>query len=268
MRQHKHSEFTLMTSQPASLPQLESIQPLVRYVDEHQAVIETHFKLKSRVPTPATPAGPAIVDARIEIDGDDGFHDEHEQTLQLDDLHGMLRIDLVRPHRWWPATMGEQRLYEVTVSLMLDQYVADMRSVTIGLTSVRRSDQPTDTTLLVNGRTYTVGEIMPIDASDENSLLPIGGDSLIIVRDHYGPDILYQAADRAGILLVQCVPIDATGHPEQIVDEQVARLATHPSLAGWCVGHLGSLAPNIAGRLRALDPTHNVFTQVPGGWAA
>lgn len=257
-----------MTSRPASLPQLESVRPLVRYVDEQQAVIDTHFQLKSCVPTPAQPPGPAIVDARIEIDGDDGFHDEHEQTLQLKQLHGMMRIDVVRPHRWWPATMGEQRLYDITVSILLEHHVVDSLSVTIGLTSVRIGDDDADAALLVNGRAYTAGDVMPIDASDEQSLLPVGGDSLLIVRDHYGPDVLFEAADRAGILLVQCIPIDADGHPEQIVGEQVDRLAAHPSLAGWCVGHLGKLAGDIAGRLRTLDPTHNVFTRVPGGWAA
>ena len=256
-----------MQGNHTDLPQLDAIQPLVRYVDEDQAVIDTHTKLKSRVPTPSRLPGPAIVDARIELDGDDGFHDEHEQTLHLKNLHGVIRVEVVHPHRWWPANMGEQRLYKITVSLLIDGQTVDMTVSTIGLTSVRRPDDADDPILLVNGRDYHVRDVLAVDAVDENSLLPVGGDSLLMVRDHYGPDVLYHAADQAGILLVQCVPIEPAGCPEQSVRDEVARLASHPSLAGWCVGHLGDLAEQRALCLRAIDPTHSVFTDVPD-WAA
>ena len=102
-----------------------------------------------------------------------------------------------------------------------------------------------------------------VDKIDEHSLLPATGDSLLLVRDHFGAEVLYEAADRAGILLVQCVPIDAEGKLELSVAEQVDRLASHPSLAGYFVGHLGKLTGKVAEALKLLDPTRSVFLNFP-----
>jgi len=250
-----------------SLPELDSIRPIVRYVDEAQAVLDVQMSIKPRFPTRSTPVGPSIVDARVEIDGDDGFHDEHEGTLNLDHLRGSIRMEMVHPARWWPAGMGEQAMYRLSVHLLMAGEIIDTLVSNFGLTSVRRNNGDSHQ-LTVNGKQHHIGEVLPIDAIDENCLLPVSGTSLLVVRDHYGPDLLYQAADRAGILLVQCVPIDPTGHPEYDVITEVARLSSHPSLAGWCVGHLGLLSTEMAGRLRDLDPSHNIYTDIPREWAA
>src|SRR5690606_12906808 len=89
-------------------------------------------------------------------------------------------------------------------------------------------------------------------------------NSLLIVRDHYGTDLLYDAADRAGILMVQCVPIHPSGEPERDVAVEISRLAGHPSLAGWYVGHLGNLSDRLAAAIRTLDPPHTIFRELPG----
>lgn len=256
-----------MVAAPRIFPELAAIRPVVRYVDEAQAVIDVHFALKPRVPTRAITTGPSLVDVRVEIDGDDGFHDENETTIALDELRGVARMEMVHPQRWWPAGMGEQAMYRLSVHLLGSGEIVDSVQSSFGLTSVRRGEG-TDLQLVVNGKVHLIGEVLPIDAVDENALLPAGGDSLLVVRDHYGPDLLYEAADRAGILLVQCIPIDPAGHPELAAAMAVARLSSHPSLAGWCVGHLGDLSNEMAGRLRHLDPVHNVFTRVPREWAA
>jgi hypothetical protein len=249
-------------------PGLAAVRPLVRYVDESQAVIDTHIQIKPSVPVDHATTAIDAVEVMVEIDGDDGFHDEHQQVVPLKQMQGMIRLEVVRPDRWWPAGMGEQAMYRLHVHLMIGGHAIDSHVTSIGFTSVRNSEAGKSRELVINGRRYTVGVVMPIDAIHEHALLPVGGDSLLIVRDHYGPDLLYQAADRAGILMVQCVPIDPTGRPEQTMSEQVTRLAGHPSLVGWCVGHLGDLSHEIATRLHELDPTHAVFTDVPEEWAA
>ena len=93
--------------------------------------------------------------------------------------------------------------------------------------------------------------------------MPACGDSLLLVRDHYAPDLLCAAADSAGILLIQAIPIDPDGQPERRLDAEVCRLTHHPSLAGYFVGHLGQLSDRIAHRLRELDPTRAVFRRYP-----
>lgn len=257
-----------MVAPSQSQPKLSHILPIVRYVDEEQAIVDVAVALRAAMPTRSRSIGPKIIDVLLELDSEDGFHDEEHQTLHLTDLRGSARMQVVHPTRWWPAGMGDQSLYNLSISLLWGDAIVDKQTVTVGLTSVRRSEDILPADLLVNGKHYHALDVVAIDAIHENSFLPIGGESLLIIRDHYGPDLLYQAADRAGLLLIQCVPIDPDGHPEAAVADQIARLSAHPSLAGWCVGHLGGLRDQVAGSLRELDPVHNVFLDVPEEWAA
>ena len=106
--------------------------------------------------------------------------------------------------------------------------------------------------------------IVTIGRNDEESVLPVTGDTLLLVRDHYGPNVLYDAADRAGILLIQAVPLTHESGRSIVVRREVDRLASHPSLAGWMVDHIGRIADRVVERIHHLDPTRRVFRQQPG----
>lgn len=248
---------------------IRAVRPLVRYVDEDQAVIDTHLIAASMLPgadaePDALPPNP-LVDVVLEIDGADGFHDEGRTRVRLVDGHAAMRFEMVRPQRWWPAGMGEQPLYDFTVHVLHRDDEIEQRKITLGLTSVRRDrvDQHGDVAFLVNGQVCNIRHVITVDRVDERHLLPVTGTSLLLVRDHYGPDVLYDAADRAGILLVQCIPIHPDGTPEVDVQAQVDRLSPHPSLAGWFVGHLGQISDTIAQQIATLDPTRTVFRELP-----
>jgi hypothetical protein len=244
---------------------LESVRTLIRYVDEDQAILEVHVTLRRPLPivprrSPGATGGLGLL---IELHSNEGFHDEHLVPLHLRHRRGTFRMQVVQPSRWWPAGMGEQPLYDLTASLLVDDAIVDQHQHTVGFTSVRPDDESQlveqQQVLLVNGRRFEVEAIVAVDRIDENSLLPAAGDTLIMVRDHYGPDLLYEAADRAGIMLIQCVPIHPEGRPEVEVPAQVCRLASHPSLAGWFIDHHGDVSRRIAQRLRRLDPTHSLI---------
>ncbi len=268
-----------MDSQIAKPVQFDSVRPLVRYVDKEQAVIEIHTSL--RRPLPLT-GGPywrfgRRLELLVELSSSDGFRDEFRLPLRLRHGRSKVRLDVVHPRRWWPAGMGEQPLYDLSVDLLLGGQIVDQWRSTIGFTSVRSQGMPTDASgrphasrllLMVNGQQCDIDAVVPIDLINENSLLPVAGDSLLMIRDHYGPDLLYEAADRAGIMLIQCVPIHPEGRPEVDVAEQVSRLAAHPSLAAWFIGHLGHASRRIAHRLRRLDPSHCLMTGASDSWAA
>ncbi len=253
-----------MTRPSAPAPAFTSVRPLVRYVDEDQAVLEVHFSIRPAVAQPPR-ALPRRVGLQLHVRGAEGFNDEERFNVDLQRGAGTVRTHLVRPQLWWPVGMGQQALYELELQLLHGEVVSDACSHTIGLTSVRTrdGDRLTPASLVINGQECPISELLPIDAPDEQSFLPISGHSLVVVRGHYGPDVLYSAADRAGILMLQCVPIAPHGRPEQDIDVQVDRLAPHPCLAGWYVGHLGPMAKKIARRIRQLDPTHGVFTTMP-----
>ncbi len=244
---------------------LSSVRPLVRYVDEDQAVIDTHFCTAGSIPQ-ATAGFTGEADVHITIQGLDGFHDEGQTRTPVRDGEGSVRFEVVCPQRWWPAGMGDQPLYKLTLSLIQGDSIVDEQTSTFGLTSVRRDkdhDAQGTPGFLVNGQHCKIQSVIMVDRVDENTLLPATGDSLLMVRDHYGPELLYEAADRAGVLLVQSVPISAEGKPSDEVTKQIDRLATHPCLAGWFVGHLGDVRDKVSQRIKSLDPTHAVFEKFP-----
>jgi hypothetical protein len=261
-------------SAPASA-RFDTVRPLVRYVDADQAVIEVPFTLAPALP-PAKPRHPANLAVLVQISGEDGFNDEliFQLPSRLPDLHAAHhppQLTILRPDRWWPAGLGEQPLYRMRLTLLADEDVADVWSASFGLTSIRANPRHGREILLVNGREHEIHGVVVIDRIDERRLLPAAGDSVLLVRDHYGTDLLYQAADRAGILMIQCVPIHAQAAPHADVLAQVQRLVHHPCLAGWFVGHLGPLADDVARAIRRLDPTRAVFSGIgekPHIWAA
>ncbi len=243
---------------------LASVRPMVRYVDEDEAIIEARLEIVSRLPGEPPPRH-AEARVHLEVRGDDGFFDEADERVELTDGAGVVRYHVVHPERWWPASMGKQPLYQLTVAAADGPRTIGRQQFTLGLTSVSRqvNDETAGLELRVNGQACPIDSVVVIDRVDENQLLPAAGDSLLLVRDHYGPDVLYHAADRAGILMIQCVPIDPRGKPEWDVVSHVDRLIAHPSLAGWFVGHLGKLSDQVAERIRQLDPTRTVFRRIP-----
>ena len=242
------------------------LRPIVRYVDEDQAVVELHVRVKGWPVEDAPPD--AATSLLVQIHEADGSVDDQCLPLVLTADAGMVSLTIVRPSRWWPAGMGAQALCDLQVSLLVNNEVRDARTVRVGLTSVRPEDMPAGNgghalNMLVNGQPRPIRAVVAVDQADERGLLRVNGDALLLVRGHYGPDVLYDAADRAGILLVQCVPLHADGRPETDVPDEVLRLATHPSLAGWFVGHLGRIADRVGQAILALDPVHPVLRVLP-----
>jgi len=254
-------------SLPASI-RFHDAHSFVRYVDPSQAVIDTSFCLHHVAEDLSDKSLPETSRVLFEIDGANGFHDEQFADVVMGQGQGKIRFDLVEPDLWSPAGMGDQTLYQVSLTLLEGLRIIDKTQTTLGLTSVRIGQHTDSNTLLVNGQVFHVHSVVPMDHVNENSILPVSGDSLVVVRDHYGADVLYDAADRAGILMIQCVPIHPYAMPEDDIAEQVSRLSNHPSLAGWHVGSQGKLGSKIALSLKQLDPTHRVFTEMPENWAA
>ena len=233
---------------------LRSARPLVRYVDEQQAVIDTLFTVADNSGSNDTPA-----EVHVRLTGPSGNVITFQTSVDLSDGKGMVRFELGDPCRWWPAGMGDQQLYEFCITLLVGDETAGTWSTTLGMTSVRTKRLDNQMCLLVNGHEYEINDVIPIERHDENSVLPVTRDTLLLIRNHFAPDVLYEAADQAGILLIQSVPLSHTTQEQINVSREVDRLAGHPCLAGWLVNSTDRIGDRIAQRILNRDPTRSVF---------
>jgi beta-galactosidase/beta-glucuronidase len=243
---------------------VSTIYPITRYVDEDRAIVQVVLSMPSSLELGQTEATcPRTISYRLE--GSDGSYDEGVQALQQSGSRvsaSTFQLEIACPERWWPASLGGQPLYELQVSW--PDHASEATCI-FGLTSVRPTlgQQSDSAQLLVNGQSYQPEHVIAIDPDAENRFLPIGGSTLLLVRAHYATETLFDAADRAGVLMVQSVPIHPEGRPEDELAAAVQRIAHHPSVAGWYVGHLGSLSDCVEQRLRALDPSRPVYRDLP-----
>jgi hypothetical protein len=146
----------------------DTMMPLVRYVDETQAVIDTRFSTLACFPEADDDE---VVEVLVRVEGDDGFEDEGRTAMRLSAGGGSVRFEIVHPHRWWPASLGKQPLYHLTLGLVQRDDLADTRTITLGLTSVRRSADAASAraALVVNGTPLTVESLVMVDRSPANS---------------------------------------------------------------------------------------------------
>src|SRR6516165_4956978 len=157
-------------------------------------------------------------------------------------------LDL-RPELWWPHALGDQALYNVTVSVACQGEQTDARTVTTGLRQVRMKNFITTVNherLYLKGANQgpsrrALGEATADDLEHDVRLAREAGLDLLRIHGHISRTELYSAADRHGLLLWQDMPLQ-WGYSG--LRRQAARQATqavdllghHPSIAMWC-GH-------------------------------
>lgn len=189
-----------------------------------------------------------------------GGHTEHVHTQPLaagaNELSWIVVID--RPRLWWPWALGDQPLEDVAVSVELvdgdgaapDAGPSHERRLRTGLRTVSLDDW----ILSVNGeRLFVKGanlaptrmalaEATPGELARDVSLAREAGLDLVRVHAHITRDELYAAADEAGVLVWQDMPLQwgyARGIRRQAMRQAghaVDLLGHHPSVALWC-GH-------------------------------
>jgi beta-mannosidase len=182
-----------------------------------------------------------------------GTEHEHEQPLAAGENRVLWTVVVDRPALWWPHTLGDQPLHDVTVEVRLPDHgdeVSDRRTFTTGLRQVRMKGWVTS----VNGeRLFLKGSNQgptrmrlaeaPADELERDIVLAKeAGLDLLRVHGHVSRPELYDAADRHGLLLWQDMPLQwgyARGIRKQAARqarEAVDLLGHHPSIAIWC-GH-------------------------------
>ena len=163
-------------------------------------------------------------------------------------------VTVERPALWWPRALGDATLHDLRVEVRLDDAAegapSDARSLRTGLRQVRLRSWIASVNgerLFLKGSNLgptrmAIAEATPEELARDVELACDAGLDLLRVHAHITRPELYDAADRAGLLLWQDLPLQwgyARGVRKQAVQQAcdaVDLLGHHPSIAIWC-GH-------------------------------
>ncbi len=202
---------------------------------------------------------------------DESFFLNHERTLSFPAKPlktGTHQISLIVPMRnpqlWWPNEMGEQPLYDFEVVLKKDGKVMDSKKFKTGIRTFEMVDEPDSigrafyfkvngVPMYAKGANYVPEEMIETWINADNTLrllrqakeahfnmLRVWGGGI------YPSDDFYNICDSLGILVWEDFMYAGTMYPYDEAflenarieaEEQVKRLASHPSLALWCGGN-------------------------------
>ncbi|MEM7093462.1 MAG: sugar-binding domain-containing protein [Actinomycetota bacterium] len=157
-------------------------------------------------------------------------------------------VRVADPELWWPWELGDQPLYRVTVSVEVDDSISGIWDRTVGLRTVEMKNW----ILSINGeRIFARGadlwptDALPADSSPERLAGDIElardlGLNLLRLESHVARPELYDAADRAGVMLWQDLPLrgevkrTVQGAAVDASHRLVDQLGAHPSIVVWC----------------------------------
>ncbi len=179
---------------------------------------------------------------------------DHEQELTLAAGENQLQwtVTVPSPALWWPHALGDQPLCDVVVEVRAQgaEAPSHRRTLRTGLRQVTMRNWVLSVNgerLFLKGSNAGPARMALAEASAEElagdvALAKEAGLDLLRLHAHISRPELYAAADEAGLLLWQDLPLQwgyARGVRRQAVRqarEAVDLLGHHPSVAVWC-GH-------------------------------
>ena len=225
-----------------------------RAVLEFEASIDTASPEAARLVTTVAP-GPGHSGHGT---GAGGTEDAQDHMLSAGANTVRWRVAVEQPELWWPRALGAQPLYEVDVRLSRTTAggsgpgqpgPSDRRSFVTGLRQVRFRNfiaTVNGERLFLKGANHApvdraLADVSPAACERDVRLAAEAGLDLLRVHGHIGRPELYEAADRAGMLIWQDLPLQwGYGNVRRQAVAQARQavnlLGHHPSIALWC-GH-------------------------------
>ena len=184
--------------------------------------------------------------------------------VSIDRDHKTLPITIDHPQLWWPNEMGEQPLYDFEVRLLKDGKLLDSKTFKSGIKTFEMVDEPDSigrafyfkvngVPMYAKGANYVPEEMIEtwINADNTLRLLRQAKDAHFNMLRVWGggiypSDDFFNICDSLGILVWEDLMYAGTMYPYEHLfcdnvsietEEQVKRLASHPSLALWCGGN-------------------------------
>ncbi len=163
------------------------------------------------------------------------------------DIGGLLKIK--QPRLWWTWDLGNPDLYTITLEILVDQVVSDRYSFVFGVRQFEmRNWIPylNGVRFLIKGSNYAPGDMriatMNLERCEQDlQLVRDCHMNFLRVHAHVDHPAFYSAADAAGILLWQDMPLQwlyqlAILAPAQHQTRAMIRLLyNHPSVVIWCM---------------------------------
>ena len=205
----------------------------------------------------------ALVDVELIVNHQNTY--KFEDALREEHQHKYIPITIEHPQLWWPNEMGEQPLYNFEVRLLKDGKLLDSKSFKSGIKTFEMVDEPDSigrafyfkvngVPFYAKGANYVPEEMIEtwINADNTLSLLHQAKDAHFNMLRVWGggiypSDDFFNICDSLGILVWQdfmfagtMYPYDGTFIYKNVrieAEEQVKRLASHPSVALWCGGN-------------------------------
>ncbi len=198
--------------------------------------------------------------------GTSNFMARESRSLSLSKgrQHKVFPVFIKDPQLWWPNEMGEQPLYDFEVVLKKGNKVLDTKTFKTGIRTFEMVDEPDSigrafyfkvngVPMYAKGANYVPEEMIEtwINADNTLQLLRMAKEAHFNMLRVWGggiypSDDFFNICDSLGILVWQDFMYAGTMYPgdETFLDnarieaeEQVRRLASHPSLALWCGGN-------------------------------
>jgi beta-mannosidase len=176
----------------------------------------------------------------------------HEQTqpLAAGENHVEWTVTIDDPRLWWPWALGDQPMHDVAVEVWTGDRLSHRRTLRTGLRRVELRHwicSVNGERLFLKGSNHGPTRMALAEASADEitrdvALAKQAGLDFLRVHAHIARPELYDAADEAGLLLWQDLPLQwgyARGVRKQAVRQAryaVQALGHHPSIAVWC-GH-------------------------------
>jgi beta-mannosidase len=189
--------------------------------------------------------GPRRIVLRTTVDGE--VADEHERRLAAGLNEVNWSLDIADPSLWWPRSLGDQPLTTIAVEVEVDGVLSDARARRTGLRVVAWNDWQCS----VNGEriflkganllptSAALATVTPADARRDVAIAVDAGLDALRVHGHIAPRHVYDAADEAGLLLLQDFPLQ-WGYARSVRNQAVTQaraavdtLGHHPSIVQW-----------------------------------
>lgn len=180
------------------------------------------------------------------VDGAVVTEQDHPLARGMNEL--AWNFDIARPRLWWPWSMGEQPLTDVTVVVSVDGVESHRYELRTGLREIAFDDWVCSVNgerLFIKGvnvgpACLDIGTATDAQLRRDIELAREAGLDLVRLQAHVAPEPVYTAADELGMLVWQDLPLRG-GYARSVRKQAVQQaraavdlLGHHPSIALWC----------------------------------